>query len=386
MNLMLKIICVAVVILVGNVLADIETNDVEAVFAPNGAMLLYYELSDDDTDDDYNSPANFYDKKGNLILANIEIGGLKNYEVEGFDGKNVVLVTDEGMSDDNEKIMTFKITKKELIKVGEQTIANINNITVFKSFIAVEYSNAGQEALNGYDKKLAKKKFDIPFSDASIEEIYENGVVVQNYEDANSLTITYTKKGKPLAVHSIPLPDEGTIRYSYDSKGGFLYWVRTGSPGNRTNSPIIYVNKKNKKIADYLRLDGDPTYWHIEAWNGKMLYITDDNYTKVSAHKIGKTSLKVNEIDGTNYEEVRLYKSKVFYEEKVGGDEFVSEYDKNLKKRKSTSALYHEIRYIGEGVYAGYIYFDNGDDGDDVTVNIIKGKKVIINQNFFEPY
>ena len=385
---MKKTILISTVILisiVSNLFAVVETNDIKRTSAPNGSLLLEYKLFDTVASEFFAGPTTIIDKKGVKIVDLVRIEGLSNYHSVYFDGKLLLIETKDGLLAGQIKVISFKVGKKGLKKLNEIVFDDAKYAHAFGELIVVTLSPGGATDIIVYNNKLSKKLFEIPSSDADVHKTYPNGVVSQSIDIGGNKEVTYTKKGKPLSQHSIPIPAEGDLKYRYDDKGGLLYWIETGSGGNYTNSPITYVNKKGKKILDNAVLDGIPVYWYEYGWNTKYLYLKVPVQSKILVYKIGKNTVKVNESDAAPVNDLTLEKSKVYVVSKEpGGDMKVTEYDKNMEKEKWDSPYYNNVDYVSKGVFQGTDRQTSG-TGKDITVTIFKGTKNIAVHNYYEP-
>jgi len=373
------------ILIVSNLFASVETNSIKHTSAPNGFLLLEYKLYDNSMLEFLTGPTTILDKKGVKIVDLVRIEGLSNYHSVYFNGKILVIETKEELLAGQIKVIAFKVGKKGLKKLNEEVFDDAKYAQTSGELIVVTLSPGGQTDIIVYNNKLSKKLFEIPSSDADVHETYPNGVVSQSIDTNGQKEVTYTKKGKPLSKHSIPIPAEGDLRYRYDDKGGVLYWIETGSGGNHTNSSITYVDKKGKKVLDNAVLDGIPVYWYEVGWNTKYLYIKVAGQSKILVYKIGKNTIKVNESDAVPMNDLILEKSKVYVESKSGGGDMkAAEYDKKMEKEKWDSPYYGTVDYVSKGVFQGTDRQTSG-TGKDITVTIFKGKKNIAVHNYYEP-
>ncbi len=387
LNTMKKITLILIALTISissNLFASIETNRIITYPAPNGSVVLQYQLRDTVTFDLFSRPTTIIDKKGNKLIDLVSIENLSDYHHVYFDGKILVIYTTDGVSAGQIKVIAFKVSKKGLKKLNEKVFDDAKYAHSYGKLIVVTLSPGGQTDLMVFNNKLSKKLFEIPASDFNTYEAYPNGVIPQTTVIGDQRIIKYTKKGKPLSQHSIPIPAEGDILFRLDDKGGLLYWVQTGFWGALTNSPVTYIDHKGKKILDNVTLDGIPTDWYVVGWNTKYLYVVDSDETKVFIYKIGKITAKVNEINDVPFKDLILEKSKVYSLTKAAGFSIVSEYDKTMVKKKWNSPNYFHLDYAGKGVFMGKNTVANG-LGRDVTLKVFKGDKIIAIHNYYQP-
>lgn len=380
------IIALVIVAISSNLFAVIETNKIFAVPAQNGSIVLDYLFYDTCTLEYFSGPTTILDKKGNKLLDFVRIENLSNYHAIYFDGKILVIKTEDEVTSDQVRILAFKVSKKGLKKLNDITFDDAKHAKAYGKLIGIHLHTPGLTGLAFFNNKLSNKLFEIPLSTTKKDMVYPNGIIAEVSDSGGNEIVKYTKKGKPLYQHSIPQPATGDLRYEFDDKGGLLYWVRTGSGGNYTNSPLTYVNGKGKKILDNSTLDGVPIYWYVVGWNTKYLYLKANGESKVLIYKIGKKTAKVNESSDPPMNDLTLEKSKVYNVTKDGlGNEKVAEYDKTMSKKKWESPYYDHLDFLGKGVFWGQDKVDNG-TGYDITDTIFKGKKNLATHNYYEPY
>ncbi len=367
--------------------ADAVTNYVTAYTASDGSLALLVTLYDTTTSNLLKGPLTIFDKNNNKIVDVPRLGGYSTYDIAHYTGKHLLQFTTEGVAPFQRKFILYKITSKGLKKINVQVVDYALIGQIFKSLIVIYLQNVSQNGITTFNSSLKKVLYSIPYAAVTMIVLPGKDIIVSVAFDGLSLKVVYYKHGKKFAEHYLPVPAQDSLFYKTDTKGGILYWHLIGPPSSPTNLPLTYVTAKNNvKCKNAILQDAD-VYWHGIVWNGKYLYIRNDQSKSYAAYKITKSAVKMGEANEPDFTNIYVDRSHVYiFISNTLGDGVI-EFDKKLNKKKWTEPCKPGIvKYIGNGVFSRVSKVDNGSTGIDVTLTYFSKGKTIATHTYLLPY
>ncbi len=238
------------------------------------------------------------DKKENKKVENKPLEGIGNdTEIEDYNGKQVLVYDWE-----NIKLVLYGVKKNAFVKVGEQEIKDFDDAWFEGSEIYITLDDdQKKEGLKVFDKKLKKEKWSDPL-DYGYHYVVSKGLTAREVWTGENLKIICRKKGKKkVSEHNLTEPPGYYLKYEIDKKGGVLYWTKISI----TNSPLTYLDRKGKKIADNKSMTDVGDIWRFRSSDGKTLYVSQDNtssnfvvyaYKLKGMKKLGQLNIDVPKI------------------------------------------------------------------------------------------
>jgi len=340
------------VILAAAVSADIRTNSISSFTAPDGSRAYYAGMFDTVSSNYLSGTLSIVDRNEKILVDSIQPEDLSKYWIAGFTGKRLLLASHEDVISNQLRVIIYKVSRKGLGKIGEQTIDYAVLPRLTKSIIRVNMYKDGLYGMAAYDTKLKKHLFSMPYVSNSVSYISEKGTTAHEQKSSGAVTVTYYKRGSLLSTHNLPAPVDGRYRVQFDSKGGLLYWLETGPNPFPTNSPVTYISVKGKRKPDYSTLDDAPYYWHCANWNGRYLYIYDQNTKTLSVYILKNKAVKIGSIVSPHYERSIYDKSRVYVFTAAPGGQGIVEYNRKLTKIQwFEPAGDGKLSYLGNGVF-----------------------------------
>jgi hypothetical protein len=312
---------------------------------------------------------------------------ISHYWINSYSGKRLLVGTGENILSNQLRFIIYKVTKKGLRKIGEQTVDDASHARLYKSLILVHLYRAGQFSVAAYDTKLKKHLFSMPYVSNCVSYISEKGITASEQTSSGAKTITYYKRDELLSVHMLPAPVEGVYNTRYDNKGGLLYWIQTGPNPFHTNSPVSYLTVKGKKRPDNAELENAPHNWRCSNWDGRYLYVFDDDTKTLSGYILKKKAVKIGSIVSPHYDFPKFDKSRIYVFTAAPGGEGVVEYD-----RKLTQIQWFEptdsgkISYIGNRVFLRTTEESHWPSHVTFTLRIFNKRKTLATHTYDQPY
>ncbi len=347
-----------------------------AFFATDGTILTYssqvvkvkYDLTNQlgvpaniERTFEYPSGLTVADKFQNIILGKVippEAGN--KFSVQGFDGKRLLITRMD--NEPTGTVILYQLKKNKLVKLGESTTTGINWPIAYLSKSRVYVYTEGMEFetheslrlvnLDVLDKKMKKKKWERANAPELLKTSKRDGTVYSAFRNGVVCVfdlfgkITFTKKGKAFAEHSLP----GWSYFIPDKKGGVLYWTEELG----TNSPLTYINRKQKKVFEIRTLEGPGNVgWEPAGNDGKVFYVQKTaSPTTLYGYSYGKKIKKLGQVTEIGYSRLIIGKSEVYIITKDGTAYGIKAYDRKLKKVKwSEPPAEGTLKYIGKETF-----------------------------------